>query len=319
MSTVIALGGNAIAGRGDSLEADAQRNRVREAASAIADIARGQDVVVTHGNGPQVGLLAMQAEVFDGVAPYPLDWISAESEGLIGYLLELELASIFPSSEVATLLTQVVVDADDPAFATPTKPIGPVLSEAAARVLREERGWSFAKEASGLRRVVASPEPRRIREQKTISRLVDAGVLVICAGGGGIPVVDKPGPALRGVEAVVDKDLSSALLASGVGAERLLLLTDVDAVYEDWDGMRERPIRSAPAGFLRALELAPGSMGPKVEAACRFAEAGGEALIGRVEDARAILQGDAGTRVGGEAPSYWPSPKTAGKSVLPLA
>lgn len=311
MSIVIALGGNAIARRGDSLEADSQRQRVREAASAIADIARSQDVVVTHGNGPQVGLLAMQSHAFAGVAPYPLDWLSAESEGLIGYLLELELASIFPGSEVATLLTQVVVDANDPAFAMPTKPIGPVLSEAAARELEEERGWCFAKEGDGLRRVVASPEPRRIRELRTIERLVDDGVVVVCAGGGGIPVIDEPGPALRGAEAVVDKDLTAALLATGVGAEHLLLLTDVDAVYEDWDGKRQLAIRSAPAEFLRSLALAPGSMGPKVEAACRFVESGGEAHIGRVEDARAILQGKAGTVVGGEAPSYWPNPRAA--------
>jgi carbamate kinase len=307
VSIVIALGGNAIAQRGASLEATAQRQRVREAASAIADIARSLDVVVTHGNGPQVGLLAMQAHAFADVDPYPLDWLSAESEGLIGYLLELELASIFPSSEVVTLLTQVVVDADDPAFAVPSKPIGPVLSAAAARSLEQERGWQFAKEGEGLRRVVASPEPRKIRELRTIARLVEAGVLVVCAGGGGIPVVDAPGPEIRGVEAVVDKDYSAALLATGVGADRLLLLTDVDAVYEDWDGKRERAIRSAPPEFLRGLKLAPGSMGPKVEAACRFAEAGGDARIGRLEDARAILQGEAGTQVGGEAPVHWPT------------
>jgi len=311
MSIVIALGGNAIARRGDSLEADAQHERVREAASAMADIARSQDVVVTHGNGPQVGLLAMQSNALATVGPYPLDWLSAQSEGMIGYLLELELASIFPGSEVATLLTQVVVDVDDPAFATPTKPIGPVLPGDAARELERDRGWSFAKEGEGFRRIVASPEPRRIRELRTIELLVDAGTLVVCAGGGGIPVIEESGAGLRGVEAVVDKDFTAALLAAELGAERLLLLTDVPAVYEDWDGNRQQAIRSAPVPYLRSLDLAPGSMGPKVEAACRFAEAGGDARIGRLEDARRILVGSAGTHVGGEELSYWPAREAA--------
>jgi carbamate kinase len=305
MSIVIALGGNAIAQRGDSLEANAQHMRIRAAASAIADIARSQDVVVTHGNGPQVGLLAMQSNALASVGPYPLDWLSAETEGLIGYLLELELASIFPSSEVATLLTQVLVDADDPAFDRPTKPIGPVLSGDAARELEATRGWSFAKLDQGFRRVVASPQPLKVREFATIEALVDLGTLVVCAGGGGIPVVEEHGAGLRGVEAVVDKDFTSALLAGDLGAEHLLLLTDVPAVFEDWDRDRQRPLRSAPASYLRSLELAPGSMGPKVEAACRFAEAGGDARIGRLEDARRVLLGEAGTQVGGEEPSYW--------------
>ena len=306
MRIVIALGGNALAQRGDSLEADSQQARVREAASAIADIARSQDVVVTHGNGPQVGLLAMQSNALPDVGPYPLDWLSAETEGLIGYLLELELASIFPGSEVATLLTQVVVDPQDPAFAKPSKPIGPTLAGDAARELERTCGWTFAKQGEGFRRIVASPEPRRVRELATIERLVAAGTLVVCAGGGGIPVVEERGAGLRGVEAVVDKDFTSALLASDLGAERLLLLTDVPAVYEDWDAGRQRPLRSAPASFLRSLDLAPGSMGPKVEAACRFAEAGGDARIGRLQDARPIMMGEAGTQIGGEEPLYWP-------------
>lgn len=305
MRVVIALGGNAIARSGLELEARAQRERVREATSAIADIARSSEVIVTHGSGPQIGLLAMQAQALDAVEPYPLDFLSAETEGLIGYLLEQELASIFPGSEVATILTQVTVDVDDPAFAKPTKPIGPVLSREAASSLERECGWRFVESGEGLRRVVASPEPKRIRELATLRRLVDAGVLVVCAGGGGIPVVESPALGLRGVEAVIDKDLTSALLASGLGADHLLLLTDVDAVYEDWDGPRERRIRTAPVTHLRGLDLAPGSMGPKVEAACRFAESGGDARIGRLEDARAILQGRAGTTVGAPELAHW--------------
>jgi carbamate kinase len=296
MRVVIALGGNALARRGEALEERIQRARVREAVSALADVARAHDVIVTHGNGPQIGLLALQAQALGDTEPYPLDALGAESEGLIGYWLEVELANAFPTSEVATLLTQVEVDAEDPSFRTPTKPIGPRLDAKEADAFEQRLGWRFVEEDGGFRRVVPSPEPRRIRELRTIERLVEAGVLVVCAGGGGIPVLSTQEMGLRGVEAVIDKDLTAALLARDLAAERLLLLTDVPAVYADWPA-RERPLREASPAELRALTLDPGSMGPKVEAACRFAETGGVAAIGALAEARAVFAGEAGTRI----------------------
>ncbi len=308
MRVVIALGGNAITPGRDTLDPDALGERVRAAASAIADIARGHDVVVTHGNGPQVGLLALRAQPEVGGEPgEALDALGAESEGLIGYLLERELASIFPGSEVATLLTQVEVGAEDPAFRHPTKPIGPRLSADDAKALERRTGWRFAEQDDGaFRRVVASPEPLRIRELKAIELCVEAGVLVVCAGGGGIPVVTGR-HGLRGAEAVIDKDRTASLLATQLHADALLLLTDVRAVYEGWPA-RDRPIRQASIESLRKLDLAPGSMGPKVEAAIRFAEQGGDARIGLLDEARHILTGEAGTRVvrDGSATTYWP-------------
>lgn len=295
MRIVIALGGNAIAGGAGGLGAGGLDERVRAAASAIADIARGNDVVVTHGNGPQVGLLALRSQREAGGPSEGLDALGAESEGLIGYVIERELASIFPGSPVATLLTQVEVDPDDPAFAHPTKPIGPPMDAAEAKALGERLGWQFVEGSGGLRRVVPSPEPVRIREIAAIERCVEAGVLVVCAGGGGIPVVVSD-QGLRGVEAVIDKDKTAALLARALDADLLLLLTDVPAVYADWPG-REHPLGEATVSELRGLSLDPGSMGPKVEAACRFATGGGDARIGALEDARRIVSGRAGTRV----------------------
>lgn len=309
MRIVIALGGNAIARRGESLEAEAQRQRVREAASSVADIARAHDVIVTHGNGPQVGLLALQSQAYPPVPPYPLDVIGAETEGLLGYLLEQEFSSIFPSGDVATLLTQVEVDPDDPAFKEPIKPIGPCYPEEKALAMAREFGWQIAPADGGFRRVVASPAPRRIRELRTIELLLEAGVLVVCAGGGGIPVVVTADGGLRGAEAVIDKDRTAALLASQLRVDALLLLTDVPAVFEDWPEPRQRALRSASPAALRKLELDPGSMGPKVEAACFFAETcGGKAAIGSLENARRVLLGEAGTRVqtGDAATEYWP-------------
>jgi carbamate kinase len=280
------------------VSADAQRRNVAAAVRAVADIARRHDVVVTHGNGPQVGLLALQAEAYAGAQPYPLDVLGAESDGMIGYLLDQGLANALPGREVATLLTQVVVDPDDPAFAHPTKPIGPVYSEAEARRLAVARGWTVAADVGGYRRVVPSPEPRELVELTTIRLLVEAGVVVVCAGGGGIPVVLDSSGGLRGVDAVVDKDLSASLLAVRIGADALLMLTDVDAVQRGFGGREPEPIRRIDVRELRALGLPAGSMGPKAEAACRFVEAtGGLAAIGALEQARAVLSGNAGTTV----------------------
>jgi len=298
MRVVVALGGNALLRRGEPAEAGLQRHNVARAARAVADLAAEHEVVVTHGNGPQVGLLALQSASYPDVRPYPLDVLGAESEGMIGYLVEQGLQNLLPARDLATLLTQTVVDASDPAFAAPSKPVGPVYGEAEARRLAAERGWSIAPDGASWRRVVPSPEPQEIVELRAIRVLVEAGVLTICAGGGGIPVVRARGGGLAGVEAVVDKDLAAALLARELGAGALLLLTDVGAVERDHGTPAARPIGEAAPAELRALDLPAGSMGPKAEAAARFVDAtGGVAGIGALEDAGAILRGTAGTVV----------------------
>ena len=283
--------------RSEHADAGTQRRNVAVAVRAIAELADEHEVVVTHGNGPQIGLLALQGEAYAGERPYPLDVLGAESEGMVGYLLDQELTNELGGRRVATLLTQVLVDRDDPAFESPTKPIGPVYDERTAQELASERGWSVAPDGDGYRRVVASPEPRAIVELPTIRLLVGAGVLVVCAGGGGIPVVEAEG-RLHGVEAVIDKDLAAALLATGLDADALLLLTDVPAVEADWGTPRARPLREASVAELGATDFATGSMGPKVEAARRFAQGTeGLAAIGALGDAAAILRGERGTRI----------------------
>lgn len=296
MRIVVALGGNALLARGEPPDIERQRAHVAEAARALAVLAPAHELIITHGNGPQVGLLALQAEAYAGVRPYPLDVLGAESEGMIGYLIEEELAGLLPDREIAALLTLVEVDPADPAFQAPSKPIGPVYTEAEALRLRAERGFPIARDGAHYRRVVPSPEPLRIREARTLRRLVDAGVVVVCAGGGGVPVRRTASGGLAGVEAVVDKDLAAALLSRELGAEALLLLTDVAAVYEGWGGAEARPIGRTTPAALRRQRFAAGSMGPKVEAACRFVEqTGGAAGIGALADAAAILDGRAGT------------------------
>lgn len=301
MRLVIALGGNALLRRGEPLEAALQLRNVREAARALAPVALRHEVVVTHGNGPQVGLLALQSEAYGGTKPYPLDVLGAQTQGMIGYMIEDELRDqLGGGREVATLLTQVVVDERDPAFARPSKPVGPVYQEAAARGLARERGWTVGPDGEHWRRLVPSPEPQRIVEINTIRLLVDAGVVVICAGGGGVPVVKDEAGGLRGVEAVIDKDLSAALLASDLAAEALVLLTDADALYEGWGTPGARPLRRVTPSALRGMAFAAGSMAPKVEAACRFVEGRGGscfAAIGALADVEAILAGSRGTRV----------------------
>ena len=299
MLVVVALGGNALLRRGQPADVSVQRANVAAAVGAVTELAREHDVVVTHGNGPQVGLLALQGEAYGAVKPYPLDVLGAESEGMIGYLLDQELVNRFAGTrQVATLLTQLIVDAGDPAFRRPEKFIGPVYDRATADRLKIERGWTVAADGPHWRRVVPSPAPRSIVELGTIKLLVDAGVLVICVGGGGIPVtVDREG-RLSGVEAVVDKDRAAALLAEGLGADALLMLTDVAGVEVGYGTPQARPLRDIDAQELRELSFAPGSMGTKVDAACRFVErTGGLAGIGALGDAPAILRGERGTRV----------------------
>jgi carbamate kinase len=297
MRIVVALGGNALLRRGEPMEASIQRGHVEAAARAVASIAREHEVVLTHGNGPQVGLLALQSEAYHSVHPYPLDVLGAESQGMIGYLLQQALGNELPGRDIATVLTEVLVHVDDPAFGHPSKPVGPVYTKDAAAQTSLERGWDVAADGPGYRRVVASPQPREIVQIDTIRRLVDAGVMVICSGGGGIPtVLDERSGRRIGIEAVIDKDLSAALLAVEVDAEFLLLLTDVDAVYAGWGTPEARPIGNTTPEALRRSCFAEGSMAPKIEAACRFVEATGHrAAIGSLEKAADILAGTSGT------------------------
>lgn len=319
MRVVVALGGNALLQRGEPMTAEAQHTNVRIAATALADLARDHQIVVAHGNGPQVGLLALQGAAYDPAKPWPLDVLGAETEGMIGYLIEQELMNALPEgSQCATLLSRVEVDPKDPAFETPSKPIGPVYTEAEAEQAAEDHGWAMVTEASGgQRRVVASPLPIRIVGLDAIKVLLGAGHTVICAGGGGIPVMRNADGGMMGVEAVIDKDRTSALLALGVEADALLLLTDVPAVFRNYGKADQSAIGAATPEAMSDLELAPGSMGPKVGAAIAFVQASGKlAGIGQLTDARAILEGQAGTRVlpdkAKSRRNNNPGPKTSG-------
>ena len=300
MRIVVALGGNALLKRGEPMTAAAQHTNVRIAAASLADLARDHQIIVAHGNGPQVGLMALQAASYAPQNPWPLDVLGAETEGMIGYLIEQELMNALPpGTDCATLLTRVEVDPQDPAFTQPTKPIGPVYTAEEGRLIRAEHHWSMVAEGNGgLRRVVPSPLPVSILGLAPIRLLVEAGVCVICAGGGGIPVVRGADGKMDGVEAVIDKDRTSALLARGLNADALLMLTDVEAVFRDWGGPDQVAIGSITPDELDAMTFAAGSMGPKITAACDFVRAGGTlAGIGRLQDARAILEGRTGTRV----------------------
>lgn len=298
MRILVALGGNALLKRGEPASAAVQQRNVELAAASLAELADGHELIVTHGNGPQVGLLALQSEAYRDVEPYPLDVLDAESEGMVGHLLEVALRNALPERDVVTVLTEVVVGADDPAFTRPTKPIGPVYSAADARHLTAERGWAMGADGDGYRRLVASPEPHAIPELPSLRLLTDAGALVICAGGGGIPVTVNGLGEMRGVEAVVDKDLTSALLARRLEADLFLMLTDVDAVRLGWGTSEERALPAATTAELRRIGFAAGSMGPKVDAGCRFVEATGRrAAIGSLADAARVVRGEAGTQI----------------------
>ncbi len=298
MKVIIALGGNALLKRDEPMTAEAQRANARTAAIALAEVARDHDIVVAHGSGPQVGLLALQAAAYKEVPPFPLDIISAESIGMIGYLIEQELANALPKdARLATLLTQIEVDRDDPAFARPEKPIGPIYELAEAQKVAQLHNWPLVEESPGKwRRVVPSPLPGRITQIETIRLLVDHGVTVICAGGGGIPVIQNAAGDLEGVEAVIDKDRAAGLLAEELSADAFLMLTDVDAVYEGWGTERQRRIDRVRPNEIDPADFPPGSMGPKVEAAAAFASVPGRLSgIGKLEDALAILERRAGT------------------------
>jgi carbamate kinase len=300
MLIVAALGGNALVRRGESMDIEVQRRNVKIASEAIGEIATANELVVTHGNGPQIGLLALQSEAYRDVRTYPLDVLGAESEGMVGYMLEQELENARPQRTVVSLLTQVVVDAVDPAFRNPEIPIGPTYSESEAHKLAAERGWAVAQDGASnrWRRVVASPAPRSIVELPAIRLLLQHGVLVVCAGGGGIPVVVDVHGARHGVEAVVDKDLSAALLARQLDADLLLLLTDVPAVDLNHGTDAAVPIHRICVMDRDIQHFAPGSMGPKVEAARWFVSTTRRrAAIGALGEGLAIVRGDAGTQV----------------------
>jgi carbamate kinase len=299
MKIVVALGGNALLERGEPPDSNIQESHVARAAAALAPLVQHHQIVITHGNGPQVGLLALESASDPALShPYPFDVLVAQTQGMIGYWLVQALQSAAPGTPAACLICRTLVQADDPAFGRPTKYVGPVYDETSARRLAAERGWDVHQDGQAWRRVVPSPEPAELVELDMIRLLVSSGVIVVCAGGGGIPVVADGAGGLRGVEAVVDKDLTATLLAQAVGADALLLLTDVEAVADGYGTPQARPIRQTTAHDLRARSFAAGSMGPKVEAACRFAETtGGAAAIGRLDDACALLDGSAGTIV----------------------
>lgn len=309
MRVVVALGGNALLRRGQAMTSENQRDNVRLACRQLASVAAAHELVIAHGNGPQVGLLALQGAAFKEVPTYPLDILGAETQGMIGYLLELELGNLLPFDKpLAAVLTMIEVDEDDPAFDDPSKPIGPRYGASEAETLAAEHGWTFKPDGEHLRRVVPSPRPRRIFELRQVRWLLEKGAVVICAGGGGIPVMysDHLGPAfddgpdrqLVGVEAVIDKDHASALLSSSIEAHRFVMATDADAVYLDYQRPGQRAIaRAHPDALLElSYHFAEGSMWPKVQAACTFATAtGNTATIGGLDDIDDMLSGAAGT------------------------
>lgn len=299
MRVVIALGGNALLRRGEALTAENQRHNIRTAASAMAPIAREHELVISHGNGPQVGLLALQGAAYKPDEAYPLDVLGAQTEGMIGYMIEQELGNLLPVEvPFATLLTMIEVDPKDPAFDNPTKFIGPVYEEAVARSLAKEKAWAIKQDGDMWRRVVPSPLPKRIFEIRPIQWLLENKTVVICAGGGGIPTYYDEQNNLQGVEAVIDKDFASELLARELDADVFIMATDAAAVFTDFGTPKQKGIRRSSPDALSRFDFPAGSMGPKVDAACQFArETGKAAAIGALEDLPAILKGEAGTTV----------------------
>jgi carbamate kinase len=299
MRIVVALGGNALLKRGEPMTAENQRANIRVAAQALAPIAGKHELVISHGNGPQVGLLALQAAAYQDVEPYPLDVLGAQTEGMIGYVIEQELGNLLPYEQpLATILTMVEVDPNDPAFDDPTKPIGPVYTEAEAKKLAKKKGWTVKREGKAWRRVVPSPLPRHVFQIRPVKWLLEKGTIVICTGGGGIPTMYDGNRKLRGAEVVIDKDFASALLARELNADLYIMATDVDAVYTDWGTPKARPLGHVTYDDLCGMNFSEGSMGPKVVAACWFAQVtGGRAAIGALSDLEKIVEGKAGTIV----------------------
>src|SRR4051794_20210810 len=301
LRVVVALGGNALLRRGEPMTAEVQRENIRKAAPALGKIATLHELVISHGNGPQVGLLALQASAYAEVDPYPLDILGAQTEGMIGYVLEQELGNVMPrETPLATILTMVEVDPYDPAFDDPTKFVGPIYDEPQADALAADKGWTFKPDGDSWRRVVPSPEPRHIFEIGPIRWLLEHDTVLICAGGGGVPTMflTESATTLVGVEAVIDKDLASELLAREISADLFVMATDVDAVYQGWGTPQQHPLHNVTAQELRESPFPAGSMGPKVDAACRFVEAtGGRSAIGSLNEIQHVVDGSAGTQV----------------------
>lgn len=298
MLLVIALGGNALLQRGEPLEAALQHRNVKHTAKTLAELALQHQLVICHGNGPQVGLLALQNEAYTKVNPYPLDVLDAETQGMIGYLIQNELGNLVAPKQVTTLLTQIVVDKNDSAFQKPAKPIGPVYTENEANKIAKERGWTVAPDGTHFRRVVPSPQPKEIVELQSIKTLLQAGNIVICGGGGGIPVIRNEKNQLEGIEAVIDKDNTASLIAEKLGADRLIILTDVSAACIDFGTPKQRAIKAAPPALLEAMNFAKGSMGPKIYAAARFAKnTGKSATIGNLFEIHQMLEKKSGTHI----------------------
>lgn len=294
---VIALGGNALLARGEALSAENQYRNIAQIADVVASLSQEYQVVIVHGNGPQVGLLALQNQAYSDSPAWPLDVLVAETQGMLGYMIAQVLGSRAGIPPVVTLLTRVEVDAADPAFRQPGKYIGPVWAAEEQSALEARYGWQMKKDGDYVRRVVPSPRPQKILERQAISQLLADGNVVICAGGGGTPVVEENG-SYQGMEAVVDKDLAASVLAQSLQAEALLILTEADAVYLDWGTPKARALRTATVDALRPLAVPDGAMGPKAEAAIQFVEMTGHpAYIGALRDAPAILRGEKGTLI----------------------
>jgi carbamate kinase len=307
---VVALGGNALLRRGQPMTADQQRENVRVAAQQLAPVAEGNELVISHGNGPQVGLLALQAAAYEAVAAYPLDVLGAETEGMIGYMIEQELGNILPIERpFASILTMIEIDPADPAFSDPTKFIGPVYDRDAAEQLAAEKGWAIKPDGDKWRRVVASPAPQRIFEIRPIQWLLERGCVVICTGGGGIPTMYQPGTrTLVGAEVVIDKDRASALLARELRADVLVMATDVDAIYTDFGKPGQKAIGHTTPSDLESMKLPAGSMGPKAEAAMDFVRAtGNRAAIGTLSELRDVVAGTRGTQIEPDAATPGPA------------
>ncbi|MEH0018085.1 MAG: carbamate kinase [Desulfobacter sp.] len=298
MRILVAVGGNALLQRGEPMESDRQIKSAFAAGESMARIAADNELVLVHGNGPQVGLLALQNAAYKEISPYPLDILGAQTQGMIGYMFCQSINAAMPEKKVVTLLSRVQVDQDDPAFADPTKFIGPIYSKEEADALAEEKGGIFKQDGEAWRRVVPSPVPRRFLEKDAIEKLISEGMFVIASGGGGIPVIASESEGYLGVEAVVDKDLSAQLLAQQIGADFLLILTDTDAVYENWGTPEQSKIGNITADEIRKHDFPAGSMGPKIDAACSFVEQTGKrAAIGSLTQAEDIVKGTAGTQI----------------------
>ena len=299
MRVVIALGGNAIARRGEDMTVENQRLNLREACQTLARTADEHELVITHGNGPQVGLQALRDASYTATRPYPLDVLGAETQGMIGYFIEIEMRNAMTHShKLTTILTLTVVDPADPAFSHPTKFVGPVYTDVEADALAEEKGWHFAQDGENIRRVVPSPVPQRVVQIDSVKRLLAAGHVVVSGGGGGIPVTLDDRGNMEGIEAVVDKDAATSVLAESIDADIFVMATDADAVFVDWGTPSARALSEVTTTELRSYDFVAGSMGPKVDAAVRFVEhTGRRAVIGRLSDLERLLAGTAGTTI----------------------